>query len=131
MPQSGGIRLFALTHSRRNVVQRYPWLISFSLDVIVPLDPNVPPHKTKPFWFIVALAVLVSVGYPLAVRSHGPLWFDVVPSVATFAMMVCIGWFAIRRAQRGKTGRSSTLRIVLLILAIIFFILAQIFKRHP
>src|SRR5713226_7403025 len=26
------IRVFALTHSRRNVVQRYPWLISFSLD---------------------------------------------------------------------------------------------------
>jgi hypothetical protein len=59
LPQSGGIRVFALTHSRRNVVsrhlpdaldrcphgftghvvhpihsivQRYPWLISFSLD---------------------------------------------------------------------------------------------------
>src|SRR5713226_4973324 len=28
------IRVFALTHSRRNVVQRYPWLISFSLDVL-------------------------------------------------------------------------------------------------
>ena len=25
------IRLFALTHSRRKVVQRLPWLISFSL----------------------------------------------------------------------------------------------------
>ena len=25
------IRVFALTHSRRNVFQRYPWLISFSL----------------------------------------------------------------------------------------------------
>src|SRR5437773_25516 len=25
------IRVFALTHSRRNVAQRYPWLISFSL----------------------------------------------------------------------------------------------------
>ena len=28
------IRVFTLTHSRRNVVQRYPWLISFSLDVV-------------------------------------------------------------------------------------------------
>jgi hypothetical protein len=28
------IRVFALTHSRRIVVQRYPWLISFSLDRI-------------------------------------------------------------------------------------------------
>ena len=28
------IRVFALTYSRRNVVQRYPWLISFSLDVV-------------------------------------------------------------------------------------------------
>jgi hypothetical protein len=27
------IRVLALTHSRRNVVQRLPWLISFSLDV--------------------------------------------------------------------------------------------------
>ena len=97
----------------------------------MPLDPNTPPHKTKPFWFIVALAVLVSVGYPLAAKSHGSLWLNVVPSVVTFAMMVCIGWFAVRRAQRGETGRSSTLRIVLLILAVIFFILAQIFRRHP
>jgi hypothetical protein len=27
------IRVFALTHPRRNVVQRYPWLISVSLDL--------------------------------------------------------------------------------------------------
>jgi hypothetical protein len=27
------IRVFAFTHSRRNVVQRYPWPISFSLGV--------------------------------------------------------------------------------------------------
>src|SRR5438270_12583026 len=97
----------------------------------MPLDPNVPPHKTKPFWYIVALAVLVSVGYPLAAPSHGSLWLDVVPSVATFIMMVCVGWFAVRRAQRGETGGRSTFRIVVLILAIIFFILAMIFKRHP
>jgi hypothetical protein len=30
------IRVFALTHSRRNVVQRYPWLISVSLGVMRP-----------------------------------------------------------------------------------------------
>ena|ERR1700676_2797434 len=97
----------------------------------MPLDPNVPPHKTKPFWFIVALAVLVSVGYPLAAPSHGPILLDVVPSILTFAMMVCVGWFAVRRAQRGHTGRSSTFYIVLLTLAAIFFILGLIFKRHP
>ena|SRR5258708_24959265 len=97
------------------------------------LDPNVPPHKTIPFWYIVALAVVVSIGYSLIARSHGPLWKDVVPSVFTFIVAVCIAWFAIRRVQRGEsyfTPRRITVRIVLLILAIIFFILAQIFKRH-
>jgi peptidoglycan/LPS O-acetylase OafA/YrhL len=96
----------------------------------MPLDANVPPHKTKPFWYIVALAVLVSVGYPVAAPRHGPLWSDVAPSVATFIMMVCVGWFAVRRAQRGET-RSNISRIILVIVAIIFFILALIFKRHP
>jgi hypothetical protein len=31
LPQSGGIRAFALTHSRRIVFNDAPWLISFSL----------------------------------------------------------------------------------------------------
>jgi dipeptide/tripeptide permease len=98
------------------------------------LDPNVPPHKTKPFWYIVALAVLVSVGYPLVAPLHGPLWSNVVPSVVLSIMLICIGWFTVRRMQRGEsyfTRRRITVRILLLILAIIFFILAQIFKSHP
>jgi hypothetical protein len=92
------------------------------------LDPNVPPHKTKPFWYIVALAVLVSVGYPLVAPLHGPLWLNVVPSGLTFAMMVCVGWFAVRRAQRGETGSRSTFRIVLLIIAMRIIYLTQ--GRH-
>ena len=106
--------------------------VEFSLDVVMPsrLDPNVPPHKTIPFWFIVALSVLVAVGYPLTVRSNGPLWSDIVPSVVTFLIMVCVGWFAVRRVQRGQTG-SRKWSFVLVIIAIILFILAQIFKRHP
>jgi amino acid permease len=96
------------------------------------LDPNVPPHKTRVFWLIVALALVVPVGYPIAFGSHGPLWSQIVPSVFTFLMAVCIGWFAVRRLQRGeKPGGRNTFRIVLLILAVIFFILAMIFKRHP
>jgi hypothetical protein len=34
LPQSGGIRVFALTHSRRIVFNDALWLISFSLGVI-------------------------------------------------------------------------------------------------
>ena len=97
----------------------------------MPLDPNVPPHKTKPFWYIVALAILFATAYPLAAPSHGPLWFDIVPSVVTSIIFICIGWFAVRRLQRGeKPGGRNIFRIVLLILAIIVFILAQIFRRH-
>ena len=36
------IRVFALTHSRRIVVQRLPWLIYFSL------GGNVPPNDDRP-----------------------------------------------------------------------------------
>ena len=37
------IRVFALTHSRRIVIQRLPWLISFSLDVCsLTLRPKLP-----------------------------------------------------------------------------------------
>jgi hypothetical protein len=42
------IRVFALTLSRRNVVQRYPWLISFSLGRISAhggCRPSRKPHK--------------------------------------------------------------------------------------
>jgi predicted enzyme related to lactoylglutathione lyase len=34
LPQGGGIRVFALTHSRRNLVQREPRFISVSLDAL-------------------------------------------------------------------------------------------------
>ena len=38
MPQSGGIRVFALTNSRRIVFNDEPWLISFSLGVVTMRD---------------------------------------------------------------------------------------------
>ena len=38
LPQSGGIRVFALTRSRRIVVNDAPWLISFSLGVVTIRD---------------------------------------------------------------------------------------------
>jgi purine-cytosine permease-like protein len=97
------------------------------------LDPNVPPHKTAAFWYIVALGVLMGVGYRLVAGTHGSFLLDIVPSIVTFAMLVCIGWFAVRRAQRGEsyfTSRRITVRVALLIFAIICFILAQIFKNH-
>jgi len=96
------------------------------------LDPKVPPHKTTVFWLIVALAALVPIAYPLAFPTHGPLWSQIVPSVFTFILAVCIGWFAVRRAQRGEssfTPRRIKGYIVLLVIALVCFILAEIFKN--
>jgi hypothetical protein len=97
------------------------------------LDPSVPPHKTKPFWYIVALAVLMCVGYPLIAHSHGPLLLQVVPSVVTFIIMVCIAWFAVRRVQRGEsyfTSRRITVRLIILAIGIILLIIASFLKKH-
>jgi hypothetical protein len=38
LPHSGGIRVFALTRSRRIVFNDAPWLISFSLGVVTIRD---------------------------------------------------------------------------------------------
>ncbi len=94
------------------------------------LDPNVPPHKTWPFWYIVALALLVAIGYPLAAPSHGSLLSNVVPSIVTFIMMVCVGWFAVRRAQRGQTGPSMR-GIVLVVIGIILIVLSYFLRHRP
>ena len=91
------------------------------------IDPTAPPHKTKRFWYIVALAIIVCVGYPLIERSHGPLWSHVIASLLTFITAVSIAWFAVRRVQRGEsyfTPRRIVVRVALLIFAIICFILA-------
>ena len=43
------IRVFALTHSRRNVVQRAPWLISVSLDEeVYPMNSKITPAQVSP-----------------------------------------------------------------------------------
>jgi hypothetical protein len=101
----------------------------------MPLDPNVAPHKTRPFWYIVALAVLVSVGYPLAAPSHGPLWLDVVPSVILSIVLIFMGWRAVRRIQRDlgrgikPSVRPSRFAMIMLGLSIILFILSTLFRR--
>ena len=102
----------------------------------MPLDPNVPPHKTKVFWYVVALAIVLAVAYPLAARSHGPLWFDIVPSVITSVMLICIGWFTVRRLQRDLARgiqpniRPSGYRVIILAIAFILFVLASLMRRH-
>jgi hypothetical protein len=43
------IRVFALTHSRRNVVQREPWLISVSLDEeVYSMNSKITPAQVSP-----------------------------------------------------------------------------------
>jgi len=94
------------------------------------LDRNVPPHKTSVFWYFIALAVFITIAYPLVVHSHMSFWFQAVSGALLFVVMVGIGWFAVRRLQRGDTT-PSTLRVVALaILGIIVLILDQIFKRY-
>ena len=98
------------------------------------LDPNVPPHKTRHFWCIVILSVVIAVGYPLAMSSHGtffrPVWPHVVSSVVYLIIVIVIGWFAVRRAQRAET-HNLNLRFFLIALAIILLILVTLFKKHP
>jgi putative Mn2+ efflux pump MntP len=96
----------------------------------MPLDPNVPPHKTKAFWYFVALAVSITIGYPLVVRPQTSFWFQAASGGILFIAMLCMGWLAIRRLQRGEP-RPGILRIVILaVLGIIMLILDQIFKKY-
>ena len=96
----------------------------------MPLDPNVPPHKTRAFWYWVALAVCITVAYPVLVRSQMSLAFQIFSGAFLFVAMVAIGWFAVRRVQRGQTTPSTLRIIVLIILGIIVMILDQIFKKY-
>jgi hypothetical protein len=96
----------------------------------MPLDPNVPPHKTRVFWYFIAFAAGITIAYPLVVHSHMSFWLQTVSGALLFVVMVSIGWFAVRRVQRGQTA-PSTLRVaVLIILGIIVLILDQIFKKY-
>jgi len=94
------------------------------------LDSNVPPHKTKPFWYLVALAIVLGVVYSLASPSHGRVWQDIVPSVILSIVLVCMGWFAVRRMQRSPATPSTLRVVVLIIFGIILFILDRIFKLN-
>jgi peptidoglycan biosynthesis protein MviN/MurJ (putative lipid II flippase) len=100
------------------------------------LDPNVPPHKTKPFWYIVSLAVLfLVIIYPSEARSHEPLWLKIVPSLIASVMMICVGWFAVRRIQRDlvlgiqPSARPSRFSMFAVALALVFFVLSMLFKH--
>src|SRR5437870_8546872 len=94
------------------------------------LDPNVPPHKTRAFWYFIALAAGITMVYPFVVRSHMSFWLQAVSGVLLFLVMVTIGWFAVRRLQRGDTAPSTLRVVVLAILGIIVLILDQIFKKY-
>ena len=96
----------------------------------MPLDPNVPPHKTRAFWYFIALAAGITIAYPLVVHSHMSFWLQAVSGALLFLVMVSIGWFAVRRVQRGQTSPSKLRVVVLIILGIIVLILDQIFKRY-
>jgi hypothetical protein len=95
-----------------------------------PIDPDIPPHKTRAFWYFIAFAAFITIAYPFVVHSHMSFWLQAVSAVLLFLVMVCIGWFAVRRVQRGETGPSTVKVVLLIVLGIIVLILDRVFKGH-
>ncbi len=96
-----------------------------------PHEPSLPPHKTGRFWALVAVVGVFCVAYSLAQPHQGPARIGVTIWIITFLVAVACIWFAVRRAQRGKTPASNKFILVMIILAIICFVLAEVFKKHP
>ena len=95
-----------------------------------PVDASTPPHKTKYFWVLVICIAALSIIWRLTQPTILPLPAEIATDIISFLLFVTIVWFGIRRAQRGQT-RPGKLSIVLIIIAIICFILAQLFQKHP
>jgi hypothetical protein len=61
----------ALTHSRRNVVQRYPWLISFSLDAVSTRWSEIAANPLQAaIWAYVMIGLIVSVTLRFWIRPR-------------------------------------------------------------
>ena len=84
-----------------------------------PLDPNLPPHKTKRFWALVAVVGAFCVAYSFMQPPQGLTRIDPEIWIVTFLVGVACVWFGVRRAQRGRTGPSG-FTLLMIVLAIIF-----------
>ncbi len=96
----------------------------------MPLDPDVPPHKTRAFWYFVAFAAAITIAYPVVVHSQMSFAFQIFSAALLFLVMVGIGWFAVRRVQRGEVPPSTLKVVVLIVLGIVVLVLDQIFKKY-
>jgi len=77
---------------------------------------------------LVAFVGILAILLPFLQPHRMSAGVEVSGSLVTFIFAVAVIWFAVRRAQRGQTA-SPRFTIVMIILAAICFILAEIFKR--
>ena len=87
--------------------------------------------RSKRFWILVATALpLAAVGLFFAPHTSPPLSFsqEVITTAISFVVFIAIAWFTTRRREGSSSGfpRSG---IILVVLALIFFLAALFFKR--